>query len=370
MHSERKVWLTTATSEDRSLRAVGLDAQTGAILVNQEVFALEATPAKHRVNNPAAPTPVVGDGRVYVSFGTHGVACLSTTNGAVLWTNTELKFHDEEMGPGSSPILANDLLIVSCDGTDNRFIAGLDIQTGKVKWKTERSNRIATAVPYRKSFSTPVFAQIGGTPQIISSSSYRVFGYNPESGSELWAVEIPGFCPIPVPIIDGNTVYVCTGYNKAELWALEWHSNEAAPKRAWKSTRSIPLISSPVLVSDYLFFVSQEGIASCVEKNSGDLIWNERLRGTYWASPVQASGKIYFSAENGTVTVVRASPEFKVLGRNSVDGEIMATPALEKAGLLLRTKTHLYRITQQTSANANDISQALDGIDVVTRKQG
>ena len=84
----------------------------------------------------------------------------------------------------------------------------------------------------------------------------------------------------------------------------------------------------------------------------------------------EPSGKIYFSAENGSVTVVRASPEFEVLGKNSVDGEIMATPALDKAGLLLRTKTHLYRITQQTSANTNDTSQALDGIDVVPRKQG
>jgi hypothetical protein len=89
-------------------------------------------------------------------------------------------------------------------------------------------------------------------------------------------------------------------------------------------------------------------------------MWNERLRGTYWASPVHSNARIYFSAENGTVSVVRASSEFDILQKNSVDGEIMATPALDKAGLFLRTKTHLYRITKQQMLKTNNVSQSLE----------
>lgn len=342
--AEGKVWLTTSTDDDRSLRALALDVETGAILLNREIFNLAATPPKHRVNNPASPTPVVESGRVFVSFGTYGVACLGTSDGSIVWKNTELQFDDEKMGPGASALLAGEILVLSCDGTDKRFIAGLNKNTGQIVWQTDRSNPIATAIPYRKAFSTPLLASLNGVEQIISSSSYRLFGYEPVSGKELWSVEIPGFCPIPVPTVRSNRIYVCTGYNKAELWAFETQDGGKPPKRVWKMTRSVPLISSPVLVQDFLYFVSQEGIASCVEAESGDMLWNERLGGAYWASPLYAKGRVYFFAENGTTTILSASPEFSVLAKNKLDGEIMATPAAFEDALILRTKTHLYRL--------------------------
>ena len=342
--AEGKVWLTTSTDDDRSLRALALDVESGAILLNQEVFNLAATPPKHRVNNPASPTPVAEGGKLFVSFGTHGAACLATSDGSILWKNTELQFDDEKMGPGASALLAGEILVLSCDGTDKRFIAGLNKNTGQIVWKTDRSNPIATAIPYRKAFSTPLLAALNGVEQIISSSSFRLFGYEPASGKELWSAEIPGFCPIPVPTVRSNRIYVCTGYNKAELWAFEAQDGGKPPLRVWKTTRSVPLISSPVLVRDFLYFVSQEGIASCVEAESGDLLWNERLGGTYWASPLYAKGRVYFFAENGTTTILPASPEFSVLAKNKLDGEIMATPAAFEDSLILRTKTHLYRL--------------------------
>jgi outer membrane protein assembly factor BamB len=338
------IWLTTSLDEGRSLHVLAADIESGSVVFDREVFKLEATPAKHRVNNPASPTAVADAERLYVSFGTYGLACLRLADREMIWTNTELKFDDEQMGPGASLILADDKLIVSCDGTDTRFIAALDAQTGKVAWKTERSNPIAKAIPFRKAFSTPLQVTLHGVDQILSSSSYRLFSYEPKTGRELWAVEIPGFCPIPVPSVRSNWVFVCTGYNRAELWAFKVGNKGNEPERMWKISRSVPLISSPVLADDHLFMVSQEGIASCIDALSGEIRWNERLGGAYWASPIYADGKVFFFAENGTSTVLAASTEFKPLAKNTLDGEIMATPAFVGNSIFLRTKTHLYRL--------------------------
>lgn len=341
--SEDRIWLTTALEEGRSLQVIAVDRHTGKVLVEQRVFDLPAAPPRHRVNSPASPTPVLDGEKLFVSFGAHGVACLNTGDARIVWQNTELKFDDEKMGPGASPILAGNTLVMSCDGTDKRFIAGLDKETGKLIWKTDRSNRIKDAVPYRKAFSTPLFGELNGIPQIISSSSYRLFGYDPASGKELWSADLPGFCPVPVPVVSGDWIYVCTGYNKAELWAFS-SKRGAAPTREWKVSRSVPLISSPVLGGQHLYFVSQDGIASCVEAASGDTCWNERLKGAFWASPLYSAEGVYFFAEDGTATVVSAGPKFQVLARNSLDDEIMATPASVENALFLRTRQHLYRI--------------------------
>ena len=342
--SENEVWLTVALQGGGSLRAIGLDKATGKLLHDIELFKVASPPPTHKVNSLASPTPVLDKDRLWVSFGTHGLGCVRMSDGKVLWTNVSLKFDDEKMGPGASPILAGNLLVMQCDGTDERFIAGVNKDTGEVVWKTPRSNAIAQAIPYRKAFSTPVFQALNEVPQLISSTSYRLFGYQPETGKELWGAETPGFCPVPVPLVRSNWIYVCTGFNKAELWAFRYEQDGKPPQRVWKTNRSAPLVPSPVLAGDYLYMITDSGIASCLEAASGRLLWNERVGGTYWASLVHARARIYCFAEDGTTTVLSAGPQFKALAKNRLNGEIMATPAVAEHALFVRTKTHLYRL--------------------------
>jgi outer membrane protein assembly factor BamB len=342
--SEQAVWVSVALEGGRSLRAIGLDKATGKRLHDVELLRVASPPPTHKVNSLASPTPVLDKDRLWVSFGTHGLGCLRISDGKVLWTNVSLKFDDEKMGPGGSPILVGNLLVMQCDGTDERFIAGINKDTGEVVWKTPRSNVIAQAIPYRKAFSTPVLHALNDVPQLISSTSYRLFGYQPETGKELWGLETPGFCPVAVPLVRSNWIYVCTGFNKAELWAFRSEQAGKPPQQVWKTARSAPLVPSPVLAGDYLYMINDGGIASCLEAASGRVLWNERVGGTYWASLVHARGRIYCFAEDGTTTVLNTGPEFKALARNRLDGEIMATPAVADHALFLRTKTHLYRL--------------------------
>jgi outer membrane protein assembly factor BamB len=341
--SEDKVWLTAALRDGRSLHALAFDKATGKLLIDREVISLPDTWAKHAVNSHASPTPVLERERVFVAFGPHGIAALNAADGSVLWKNTDLKFDDEQMGGGASPILTRDFLVIHCDGTDQRFIVALNKTNGQVAWKTPRSNAIAGVTPFRKAFSTPVLHTLNGVEQLISASSYRIFGYEPETGRELWAVETPGFCPVPVPLVQNDWIFVCAGFDKAQLCAFHKEPGKP-PKQIWKSMRSVPQVSSPVLVEQHIFMVSDGGIASCVEAASGRTVWHERLGGKYWASLLHCDGRIYCFAEDGKTTILAALPEFKVMATNRLDGEIMATPAMADTALFLRTKSHLYRL--------------------------
>jgi outer membrane protein assembly factor BamB len=343
--SETRIWLTSALQDGRSLRAFAFDKHSGKLLLEQEVLNLANASAKHAVNSHASPTPALDKDRVYVAFGPHGLAALDARSGKVIWKNTNLKFDDENMGGGASPILTERFVVIHCDGTDERFIVALNKSTGEVAWKTARSNPIKQATPYRKAFSTPVLSLLNGAEQLISSSSYRVFGYDPETGQELWTVETPNFCPVPTPLVQNDWIFACAGFDKAQLCAFHKESGKA-PVLAWKSTRSIPLVPSPVLVGQHIYTVSDGGIASCLEAASGRTVWNERIGGKFWASLLHSEGRIYCFAEDGSAKILSATPKFHILATNRLDGEIMATPAMVDRALIVRTKTHLYRLEE------------------------
>ena len=127
-----QVWMTSADAEGKSLHAVCIDKTSGKLLHNVEVLTPGDAGPRHRLNSYASPTPVLDGERVYVHFGPRGTVCLDTAGG-ILWKNTEFDYNVIQ-GGASSPILHRDLLILTCDGIDNQFIAALDKRTGKVKW--------------------------------------------------------------------------------------------------------------------------------------------------------------------------------------------------------------------------------------------
>src|SRR5579871_1846131 len=162
-----RVYLTTAVpsrNEDLSLRALCLDAKSGNILWNNEIFRIAKANIAviHEKNSHASPTPIVSGQRVFVHFGHQGTACLDT-DGKVIWRNSSLGYRPVH-GSGGSPILVEDLLVFSSDGRDERFVVALNVRDGKVRWKTKRT------VPAVKKFSfcTPLLIEVNGRKQIIS----------------------------------------------------------------------------------------------------------------------------------------------------------------------------------------------------------
>lgn len=337
-----KVWVTTAVEQKGiSLRALAFDAVTGKELVNVEVFKI---PADRRDINPkngwASPTPVLEGDRVYVHFGADGTAALSST-GESLW-KTRFDYQSQH-GAGGSPIVFGDLLIFNCDGSDVAFVIALDKNTGKTKWKTNRG------LPADQAYTTPLVIHAADRDQLISVGAFRARAYEPLTGKEIWRVRYDeGFSNVPRPVFAHGLVFIATGFQQPELLAVRPDGTGDVTKThiAWSLKRGAPLTPSPLVVGDELYLVNDGGIASCIDAKSGAVIWQQRLGGTYSASPVFADGRVYFLAEQGVTTVIAPGREFRRLATNTLDGGLLASMAISSGSLFLRSDSHLYRITE------------------------
>ncbi|HYW78600.1 MAG TPA: PQQ-binding-like beta-propeller repeat protein, partial [Thermoguttaceae bacterium] len=298
------------------------------------------------LNTFASPTPVIEDGRVWVHFGVYGTACLDTLTGKVLWTRRDIHC-DHFRGPGSSPILCDDLLIFHMDGIDVQYIIALDKNTGATRWKTDRSLDLEAYVPdQRKAYSTPLLIEYDGRRQLLSTGSEASYAYDPASGKELWRVRHDGYSNASRPLFRQGLAYLNTGFGKAHLWAVRCDGTGDVTDThvEWTLTKSVPCKPTPVLVDDLLFMCDDNGVASCVEATTGEVVWQERIGGKHSASPIYAEGRVYFFSHEGETTVVAADREFKELARNQLEEGFMASAAVVGKALILRTTKALYRI--------------------------
>jgi len=345
-----KIYLTTAVPcgdnrSDHSLRVLCLDAKTGAILWNREVFVEDGktTPKPHSKNSHASPTTVVEDGMVYAHFGHLGTAGLKAADGSVVWTNTELKYNSIH-GNGGSPVLVGKVLVFSTDGTDKQAVVALDKATGKVVWLTARENKTG-ANPF--SFSTPLVIHTAGRTQLISAGSGVVMSLDPATGKEFWRVSYgSGYSVVPKPVFANGLVYVCTGYNTPTLLAIKPNGTGDVTKThvAFTVKKNVSLNPSLLAVDDALYMVSDNGVLSCLDAKTGAERWNERVEKAYSASPLYAGGRIYLLSEDGTATVFKPGSSFDEVARNKLGEKALASFGVEGNALLLRTEKALYRI--------------------------
>ena len=337
---DNEIWLTTATEDSRSLRALMLDATTGKIRQNIEVFALPSPVKGHEKNSGASPSAIVEGDRVYVHFGSYGTACLRR-NGEILWRNQELKYAQVH-GPGGSPVLFENLLILNADGHDTQFVAALDKNTGKIAWRSPRAGAMA--------YSTPLVIQTPKGPQVVSTGGKRAVSYNPRTGAELWSVKYgDGFSNVPRPVFGHGLVYLCTGFYQPQLLAVrpDGAGDVTSTHVVWSFARGVPLTPSPLLVDDLIYIVSDNGIVTCLDAKSGKDYWRQRLGESYSASPIYAEGRIYFTSEGGETTVIAHGKTFQKLAANQLDGRFLASIAVSSGAFFLRSDKYLYRIEKQ-----------------------
>ena len=349
---DRQVWMTTATPDGHKLFAVCIDRDSGAVIHDVHVFDVEQPEPIAADNTYASPTPVIEEGRVYVHYGTYGTAALDSATGRVVWTRRDLKCA-HEAGPGSSPFLLGNLFIVNVDGRDVQYMIALDKTTGNTVWKTNRSvDYSETPINQRKAYCMPVLMPRNSATQLVSPGAKAVFAYDPATGDELWKVRHRGWSMAPRPVFGLGLLYAIIDHDHPELWAIrpDGSGDVTDSHVAWKVTRGMPPRSSPLLVDGLLFLVNRQGVAFCLEAQSGELVWKERLEGNYSASPICAGDRIYFFNERAATTVIKPSRKLEVLAFNPLaKEELMASPAVAGNSLFIRTATHLYRIEDSSA---------------------
>jgi outer membrane protein assembly factor BamB len=327
-----------------SLRAVCLDADDGRLIWDVEALTADREKAGvvHEKNSLASPTPLVDFDRLYVHFGHMGTAAVDF-DGKVVWRQTALEYSPVH-GNGASPALVDDLIVFSCDGGDDPFLAALDRLSGEVRWKTPRRNK----VPKSFSFSTPLIIEIEGKKQIVCPASGLVAAYDARDGVEQWRVRYgDGYSVIPRPVFAHGLLFICTGFDRPSICAIRpaSHGGDLTGTHvAWRHTKGAPNTPSPIVVGDELYFVSDSGVASCLDARTGKAHWSERLGGAFSASPVAAEERLYFLNEEGTCYVVAANSEFKLLATNELGERTFASPAVADGALYSRSESHLWRI--------------------------
>jgi outer membrane protein assembly factor BamB len=352
-----QVWLTTANEEGTELSVLCVDKETGKVLRDEILFRVATPQFCHKFNSYASPTPAIEAGRVYVTFGSPGTACLDTQTGAKLWERTDFVCNHFR-GAGSSPILWGDLLLMNFDGSDHQFVVALDKKTGRTVWQTKRSvdfqdldkdGKPAGEGDFRKGFATPTVIEHGGQPVLLSSGAKAHYAYDPRTGQELWRVEeLAQHSASSRPVVGHGLVFFQTGFSKGQILAVKLGGRGVLGEAqiAWRVKKSVPNKPSLILLGDLLYMIDDGGIANCVEARTGAPVWTERIGGNVSASPIHAAGRIYVCNEEGKVAAFAPGREFKLLAENQFAAGFMASPAVSGQALYLRSKTHLYRVEE------------------------
>ncbi len=316
-----------------------LDARTGETLWQREVFS-DRLSGLHPDNSAATPTPITDGIHVYTYFGDKGVFCLDF-NGNLVWKNTD-PVPPTHWGSASSPLLFGDRLILTHNTDHLNFDVAFDKRTGRILW---RQTRREGDRPTLDSYGSPINYSMADSPQFLHLSSWRLGGYDVETGEELWFWKTPCWQVIAtVTYREDILVAACGAETAVSVEVLKLEENNK-PALLWKREEDPPGTSSPVIFDDNLFYVTDNGVVCCLDLVTGKLHWRLELPiDQYWASLVVGDGKLYITGRDGITTVVRASKELDMPATNELDEQISASPAIAGGKLYLRTSGNLYCI--------------------------
>ncbi len=375
--SDGQIWLTTAISHTSTaepspsgpaapsgdstrkgkssvtaleLRAICVDSKSGQILHNILLDEVAQPAPINPLNSHASPTPAIQGNRVVCHFGSYGTWCLNTKTGDVLW-NAQYVI-DHGVGPGSSPIIYQDLTILVCDGVDRQFIVALEIESGKEAWLSSRPPMRGDDGDVHKSYCTPLVAEINGTPQLIVPSAQWIASYAPNTGEELWRAEHgSGFSLVSMPVHINGLIVFSTGYMQPEFVAVDpsGSGDVTTSHIKWRS-KNAPNTPSFVQFEGNLYSISDRGILSCLNGTTGESIVTRRLGGNYSATPLLAGGKLYICSREGIISVIDLADEMSVVATHEMNDGMMASPAVIESDLLIRTERKLYRIGDSQSS--------------------
>lgn len=352
-----RLWFTSATEDGKTQYVYGIDRHTGKVVHHLPIFE-NAAPEDlgNPLNNYAAPSPVLEADALYVHFGTYGTARIDPVTARVVWQRRDINV-SHYRGPGSSPIIHGDLLILTFDGINAQFVTALDKRTGATVWKTDRTTDYgdldANGQPtrggdMRKAYHTPTVFDLAGRSTLVSIGSRAAFGYDPATGRELWTIRHGGFNAAIRPLVHENVLILNTGSERAHTLGVRiddrMQGDITDSHILWTREKRNASEAGPVLVNGLLFQVTRGGIVSCTRPLTGEDVWEDRLNGQHLPGPIAAGERLYFCNDRGESHVVRAAATFEILARNVLPDPISAGMAVADGALFIRTKKALYKI--------------------------
>lgn len=338
---------------EHEFRLLCLDKASGEILWSRTAWRGVPAVKRHPKGSHAASTPATDGEHVVAFFGTEGLYAYDFA-GKLQWKKDFglldagwYRMPKAQWGFGSSPVIHAGRVIVQCDVQGDSFLAALDVATGKELWRTPRDE-----VP---TWSTPTVHVGRQRSQIIANGYKHIGGYDLATGRELWRLRGGGDIPVPTPVVGHDLIFITNAHGRmAPIFAI---STDAAGELSqdpaesehmvWAWARRGNYMQTPLVYGDYLYCCSDLGIVRCIDARTGERIYRERLGGgrtVFTASGVAADGKLYFTSEEGEVSVLRAGPRFERRAVNEMGETCLATPAISEGALFFRTRGHLVAV--------------------------
>lgn len=343
-----------APQDEHRWMVYAVDFKTGKTLWEREVQRSVPASSRHLKNSYASETPVTDGERVYAYFGNVGVFCFDL-KGKMLWQQ-RMPMHKTRFGWGTaaSPVLYQDRLYIVNDNDEESFLLALDKKTGKQIWRVEREKGTNWATPY--------IWESGQRTELIIPATKAVRSYD-LNGKLLWEFNGMSSIAIPTPFSKFNLLYIASGYvgdQHRPVYAVKpgasgnisLKEGETSNQHiAWYLPQGGPYNPSPIIYGDYYYTLYDRGFFTCHDARTGQEVYGKKRidpgAGAFTSSPWAANGKLFCLSEDGDTWVIQAGADYKLLGKNSLDELCMATPAIARGSLIIRTATKLYRIAKK-----------------------
>lgn len=328
-----------------TFKVLCLDRATGKVLWEQTAYEGRAYDDRHRKGSYASPTPVTDGANVYAWFGAEGdgLYCYDFS-GKQIWKTAVGKVARVGMGPGASPVVFENLVILQCDEEEGAksFIVAIDKKTGKEVWRTPRK--------VQASWATPLIVRAPPRVELITSGNEQIISYDPKTGKELWHAKGLESNAIPTPVAGQGMVFAVAGFPEKRVFAIKLGASgdlTDTQNVVWKYEKGTAYVPSPILYGDYLYLTTDRGILTCLEAKTGKVAYEGGripVPATFTASPVAFDGKLLLTSEDGDTFVIKAGPKHEVLATNSVGEPVYASPAISDGMIFIRGEKHLFCI--------------------------
>lgn len=324
-------------------RLLAIDAGSGKIVWNRLAAEMAPFDDRHRAGSFASPTAVTDGERVYAYFGTPGLFAYDF-DGELVWSAELGRMATLGMGVGTSPVLYDGLVIVQADieHGDDSFIAAFAADSGEEVWRVAR--------PVEVSWTTPLLVEHEGRSELVTAGNQWLISYDPKSGRELWRVKGLESNAIHRPLSHDDLVILTAGYPTKVVKAVRLGGEgdlTGTDHVAWTYNKGTAYVTSNLSYDGLVYLTADNGVITCLDADTGEVVYEGGrmpVPQRFFSSAVAYEGKFLMPGQDGEVFVIRAGPEFEVLGTNSMGEQIWTTPAISSGRIYIRTLEHLWAI--------------------------
>lgn len=318
--------------QDR-LHVMAFDADSGEQVWKRDFWATGRC-FHHPTSANAAPTPASDGERVFAFYSSNDLVCLDL-DGNLLWyrgLGHDFPKAGNDVGMSSSPVVVGQTVVVQVESQGDSFAAGIDTATGETRWRVERPNAPNWASP-------GALRTKDGQELVLLTSGQALTAHDPLTGEQQWSYDV-GCSIIPSVTTKGGRIYLPA----KGLTVLD--SDGSAPAVAWESNKVAPGNSSPVVAGERVYAL-QGSVLACGRDADGEVLWQRRLKGTFWATPVIAGEHAYCLNQDGQCLVVNLGDKGDLVATNEIGEAVLSSPAVALDALFIRGEKHLIKVAEK-----------------------